>query len=134
MECEHRHLEASILLGTLRALDSFLHSFGSRLNAPSENILKLYRKLEQIVDPKCSIDHNAQETNTSKLKRREFQRAGLELVSNHGSLFAKYLAQYHEQWYSDLLSWVKSSNVDDIRVGVKAMFKFIESEIGRAHV
>lgn len=119
----------AILFGTIRGLDSFLVSFKTKLLnielAPEkENIGILYDLLTQIVNPECSIAHNSKDT--PKIKRRDFQRAGLELVANHCQLFEKKLVQHYETWFNDLLIWVKSNNIDDHRVGLKAMFAFLE--------
>jgi len=53
--------------------------------------------------------------------------AGLEIVANHGHLFAFHLCKHYKQWYEDLLAWSKSNNPGDSRVGLRALLKFFDA-------
>ncbi|CAL8086577.1 unnamed protein product [Orchesella dallaii] len=127
VESTDAHLEVSILLGCMNGMDAVLKTFGTTLDTDNASWVQFQDHLEQIVDPLCSI---VKGDGKAKLKRREFQRAALQLVANHGALLQMGLFRKYKQWYEDLIAWSKSSNADDHRVGRKAMYQFLETVFG----
>jgi len=133
VESKDTPLEVTILHGCLRAMDRILKSFKDRL-MPTKDSNKLFQQfsvnLEQIINPECSIapqSSDASSRNKNQIKRREFQRAGLELIANNPDYFSHQFYTNYKQWYGDLITWAKSNNSDDNYAGRKAMFKFLET-------
>ncbi|CAG7836287.1 unnamed protein product [Allacma fusca] len=124
VESINQKMEASILQGCIKGLHKFLDAFCSKISTEQPLMKKFYENLEQIVDPKCSFENDAQ---TVKLKRREFQRSGLDFVAHHANYLREGLFENHKYWFAVLLTWAKSNNIDDSKVGTKAMFRFLET-------
>lgn len=55
------------------------------------------------------------------------------MIANHGNIFEQHLYEHYEQWFWDLLSWARSNNMDDLRAGMKAVFKFLDVICGFIH-
>ncbi|KAI9209180.1 uncharacterized protein BJ171DRAFT_576762 [Polychytrium aggregatum] len=107
----HTIPEMPLVVGSLRALDSILHI----RPVPDPNYVDVvYRVVRHVVAP---IDD---------LNRYDIPKAGLEILVNHGDLFAERLFSDYPSIYANLKHLSIHKNRDVSRLAFRALDKFIE--------
>ncbi|XP_053670241.1 DNA-dependent protein kinase catalytic subunit-like [Anopheles nili] len=106
------------LAGAIRGLDLFLVHF-----APGESEHELRKRLYLLVKKLSIWDEGRSE--------RSVFRNALQLMANHAILFTVHLFEDHIHWQAMLVGkWLKSSNRDDRRIAVIALYAF-HGEVAR---
>uniref|UniRef100_A0A182VQI2 non-specific serine/threonine protein kinase n=1 Tax=Anopheles minimus TaxID=112268 RepID=A0A182VQI2_9DIPT len=106
------------LAGAVRGIDLFLVHF-----APSESERELRQRLYLLIK-KLSI------WDETRSERIVFRNA-LQVLANHAPLFTIHLYLDHVHWQTLLAGkWIKSTNQDDRRIGLNAMYAF-HGEVAR---
>ena len=95
-----RQPEMPVIEGCLLALDDFLFSFGETLDEDDEAKEKLYDRLRLL----------CQRPDEDAGTRRTAFRCAVDLFSNHGAIFAKFVTADVKAWHGNLRDWAFSRN------------------------
>ncbi|XP_035782012.1 DNA-dependent protein kinase catalytic subunit-like [Anopheles albimanus] len=109
---EENNLSVVSLAGAVRGLDLFLHNFAPDAEQPEirHRIYLLVKKLSPWEELRS--------------ERIVFRNA-LQLLANHAALFGDFLYTDHAYWQVALADkWIRSSNRDDRRIGLAALYAF----------
>ncbi|XP_050085552.1 DNA-dependent protein kinase catalytic subunit-like [Anopheles aquasalis] len=109
---DEHNLSLVSLAGAIRGLDLFLHNF-----APDAEQRETRRRIYLLVKKLSPWEELRSE--------RIVFRNALQLLANHAALFADFLYTEHGHWQAALADrWIRSSNRDDRRIGLAALYAF----------